>query len=50
MKDGNIYKNLLEAPIYEDLRDGLKIKGFPSSMQLSTGPIDVRGASAPHFN
>jgi len=29
MKDGNVYKNLLEAPAYEDVRDGLKIMGLP---------------------
>jgi hypothetical protein len=25
MKDGNIHKNLLAAPAYENVRDGLKI-------------------------
>jgi len=29
MKDGNVYKNLLAAPVYEDVRDGLKLKGIP---------------------
>ncbi len=29
MKDGNIYKNLLAPPVYEDVRDGLKLKGLP---------------------
>jgi hypothetical protein len=31
MKGGNVYKNLLTAPAYEDVRDGLKIKGLPLS-------------------
>ena len=31
MKDGNIYKNLLAPPVYEDVRDGLKLKGLPSN-------------------
>ncbi|MCZ6796831.1 MAG: amidohydrolase family protein [Gammaproteobacteria bacterium] len=31
MKGGNIYKNLLTTPAYEDVRDGLKIKGLPLS-------------------
>jgi hypothetical protein len=29
MKDGNIYKNLLAAPTYGNVRDGLKIMGLP---------------------
>jgi len=29
MKDGNVYKNLLAPPVYEDVRDGLKINGLP---------------------
>ena len=28
MKDGNMYKNLLAAPTYENVRDGLKIMGL----------------------
>jgi hypothetical protein len=28
MKDGNIYKNLLAASTYENVRDGLKIMGL----------------------
>jgi hypothetical protein len=31
MKDGNTYKNLLEPPVYEDDRDGLKLKGRRSN-------------------
>jgi len=31
MKGGNVYKNRLSAPAYENVRDGLKIKGLPQS-------------------
>jgi imidazolonepropionase-like amidohydrolase len=31
MKDGNAYKNLLAAPAYESVRDGLKVNGLPWS-------------------